>query len=174
MSEEELDIVDEKDRVIGRDTRSNVHSSRSWHRGIHVILINGKGEILLQMRGPVRDKFPSTYDVSVSEHVRSGETYEHAASRGLLEELGIADAEPRKVLHFRMNYGDPCDNMVGVVYRLLYPGPIRMDRKEIASIAFFSTEEIKVMLSQEKNMFAPWAYEILRWHLGMPSKVEQI
>jgi isopentenyldiphosphate isomerase len=174
MSSEVLDIVDNSDNVIGRDTRFNVHHSKSWHRGIHVILINGKGELLMQLRGPEKDKCPNTYDLSLSEHVMSGETYEQAAMRGLQEELGIVGVKPEKILYFRMNYGDPSDNMVGVIYKLEYEGKLAMDRKEIASIEFLSPLKIKKMLSGEKEKFAYWAYEILRWYFGLPSKVQEI
>lgn len=64
MSEEILDIVDEDDNPIGRDTRFNIHNSKSWHRGIHVIVLNSKGAMLLQLRGPGQDKLP--------EHIRFG------------------------------------------------------------------------------------------------------
>ncbi len=173
MLAEELDVVDENDNVIGKDTRFNVHHSKSWHRGIHVMLFNEKGEMLLQLRGPDRDKNPNCYDLSVSEHVRSGETYEQAAKRGLHEELGIADAKPEKILHFSMNYGDPYDNMVGVLYRMTYGGRLTKDRHEIASIQFLPLEKIKGMLDR-KEEFALWAYEILRFYFGMESKVKEI
>lgn len=173
MREEILDVVDEHDNVIGRDTRSNIHNSKSWHRGIHVIILNGRGEMLLQLRGPGQDKYPNTYDLAVSEHAKSGESYEQAAKRGLLEELGIRDAKPRKLLHLRMEYG-PCDRSVTVLFKLVYDGEIQMDEKETESIRFLPVDEVKKMLDDEKDKFSFWAYEILKWYFGCPSKVKEI
>lgn len=174
MSAELLDVVDENDNVIGRDTRFDIHRSESWHRGIHVILFNNKGEMLLQMRGPGQDKYPNTYDLAVSEHVQSGETYEQAAMRGLREELGISGAEPKRIVHFRMNYGDPYDNTVAVLFRLEYDGEMEMDRKEVASIGFFPVNKIKKMLADNPGKFTYWGREILKWFFGQESELKDI
>jgi isopentenyl-diphosphate delta-isomerase len=170
---EMLDIVDENDNVIGRDTRHNIHRSKSWHRGIHVLVFNRDGEMLLQLRGPDRDKYPNTFDLSVSEHAKAGESYDHAAKRGLLEELGIGDAEPERILRLRMEYG-PRDWSITVLYKLVYEGKMRMDRKETASIQFFPVDEVRKMLGDEKEKFSSWTYEILRWYFGLPSKLIEI
>lgn len=173
MSEEILDIVDENDNVIGKDTRYNIHHSRSWHRGIHVIVLNGKGEMLLQLRGSDRDKYPNTYDLSVSEHSTPGESYEQAAKRGLIEELGITDATPRKILHLRMEYG-PCDRSITVLFKLIYDGKIKMDERETVSTKFIPVDEVKKMINDDKVKFAFWAREILKWYFGFDSKVEEL
>ncbi len=173
MSEEVLDVVDENDRVIGKDTRFNIHHSKSWHRGIHVIILNGKGEMLLQMRGPEQDKYPNTYDLSVSEHAKAGESYDQAAKRGLSEELGIKDAKPRKLLHLKMEYG-PFDRSITVLYELKYDGEIIVDDKETISVSYLPVDEVKRMLKAEKEKFAYWAYEIIKWYFGLDTMVKEL
>ena len=176
MPEEMLDVVDENDKVTGRDTRKNVHNKGFWHRGIHVIILNRKGEMLLQLRSPGKEQYPNAYDLSVSEHVGSGESYWKAVRRGLREELGITGARPEKLLHFRMNYGNPGDNMVGVIYELRFDGKLKIDKREIQAVKFTGTDRIKKMVrdGKEKKKFSYWTYEILRWYFRMPSRVEKI
>jgi len=176
MPEEMLDVVDENDKVTGRDTRKNIHDKGFWHRGIHVIIINGKGEMLLQTRSPDKEQYPNSYDLSVSEHVSSGESYVQALMRGLREELGITGARPKKLLHFRMNYGKPGDNMVGVIYELRFDGKLKFDKKEIRAVKFTEADMVKRMIldGKEKKRFSYWTYEILRWYFRMPSRVEKI
>jgi isopentenyldiphosphate isomerase len=173
-AEEILDLVDENDNVIGKDTRFNVHHTKSWHRGIHILVFNKKGEILLQIRAPARRQFPGKYDLSVSEHVLSGETYENAARRGLKEELGIAGVRPERIVYFRMNYGDPYDNMIGVLYKINFDGKSKRDEKETASVEFFPQEKLRKMIVEEPEKFACWTLEILRWHFGMESKLRDV
>jgi len=45
---EYLDVVDENNRVIGRETREKIHGSGLWHRGVHVIVFDSKNRLILQ------------------------------------------------------------------------------------------------------------------------------
>lgn len=166
-----LDVVDEDNRIIGKETRRKIHSSGLWHRGIHALVLNSMGRLILQMRSAAKDKFPNRYDCSVSEHLEEGETYEAAAVRGLREELGITDVGLRKLMRFRMNYGLN-DNMISELYECRYDGPIRIDRRETRGLEALSLSEIREMLTEDEGKFAPWTREILKWYLGLPSRVE--
>jgi isopentenyldiphosphate isomerase len=168
-----LDVVDEDDRVIGRETREKTHSSGLWHRGVHVLIFNSKERLILQMRSAIKDKCPNHYDCSVSEHVEEGEAYEDAAIRGLGEELGITDAKLKKILKFRMNYG-PNDNMISELYECQHDGPVRIDKYETQSLECLSLHEIKEMLTKNEDKFASWTKEILKWYLKLPSRVEAL
>ena len=58
MAEEFFDVVDERDRVIGRAPRSEVHA-RGWlHRAVHIFVFNSRGELLVQRRSAAMDMFP--------------------------------------------------------------------------------------------------------------------
>lgn len=170
---EYLDVVAENNQIIGKETRKKIHGSGLWHRGVHVLVIDTKGLLTLQLRSPSKDKFPNHYDCSVSEHLKRGETYEAAAIRGLKEELGISDVKLRRLLRFKMNYGLD-DNMISELFECYYNGMVRIDKHEIQSLEYFSLNDIKLMLLQNESKFAPWTREILRWYLTIPSKVEAL
>lgn len=89
--EESMDIVNENDEVVGRDTRKNVHKNYEIHRGVHVIVVNSQGEVALQRRSMAKDYYPGYLDISVGGQVASGESYHSAAVREMAEELGCAD-----------------------------------------------------------------------------------
>jgi methionyl-tRNA synthetase len=57
------------------------------------------------MRSVSKDKFPSHYDCSVSEHLEEGETYEKAAIRGLTDGYLTIDGE--KISKSKGNIIDP-------------------------------------------------------------------
>ena len=166
-----LDVVDENNQVIGKETREKIHGSGLWHRGVHVLVFNSKGHLILQMRSAAKDKFPNHYDLSVSEHLEDRETYEAAAIRGLREELKITDVELKRLMGFKMNYG-PNDNMISELYECRYDGSTQIDKRETQSLETFSLSEIKEMLSKDEDKFAPWTKEILKWYLKFPSRVE--
>jgi len=164
-----LCIVGEDDILIGPGERERVHCSDMWHRGVHILLSRPDGRMLLQMRGKDRDKYPSHYDLSVSEHVNFEESYEEAAVRGLKEELGI-EAPLVEIAHFRMNYG-PADNMVARLYTAVYGGEIEAASSETASLHYLTEAEISRMLEADPDAFAPWTREILKHCLGMDNNL---
>jgi len=87
---EYLDLVDENDKVIGKEDRNIIYKN-GWKnfRVINIIIFTKDNKILLPQRSENRRVFPNCYDCSVGGHVDSGETYEEAAYRELKEELGI-------------------------------------------------------------------------------------
>jgi len=168
-----LDVVDENDHVIGKATREEIHSSELWHRGVHVFVFDSQGKLLLPIRSSTKDKFPNTYDCSVSEHLKTGETYEEAAIRGLREELGITEPCLRQLVKFRMPYGTN-DNTIAVLYECRYPSKIKADKTEVKSAGLLSLSEVKKLLLREEHKFAPWTRELLKWYLGMSSRIEEM
>ncbi len=88
--EEIFDVVDEKDRVVGRAARREVHQNSWFHRSVHIFVFNAKNELFLQKRSEAKDENPGLWDSSVSGHVDSGEDYVTCAHREMREELGIA------------------------------------------------------------------------------------
>jgi 16S rRNA (adenine1518-N6/adenine1519-N6)-dimethyltransferase len=89
MSEEIFDVVNDRDEIVGRQSRREVHRLGLKHRAVHVVLFNGRGEIFLQKRSMKKDCFPGAWDSSASGHLDVGESYDACAVRELREELGL-------------------------------------------------------------------------------------
>lgn len=147
-----LDIVNEKDEVIGQKTRKEVHSSNLVHRGAHVFVFNSRGEILLQKRSLKKDKYPGFWG-DMAGHIDSGENYEESARRELKEELGI-EAKLEFFMKFRKHFEN--DQEIITVFKCVHDGPIKIDREEIDEVKFFSPEEIRNMLESGEKI-APGA-----------------
>lgn len=94
-SDELLDVVNDRDEVIDHAARAAVHARRLNHRAVHVLLVNDRGEIYLQLRAATKESFPGCWDSSASGHVAAGEDYLPAAVRELEEELGLSVAPDR-------------------------------------------------------------------------------
>lgn len=88
--DEFLDIVDQNDKVIGQKLRSEIYSQKlSNFRVVNAFLINEKGQLWIPRRCANKRIFPLCLDASMGGHVSSGETYEEAFKRELMEELNI-------------------------------------------------------------------------------------
>ena len=88
--DEVFDVVDERDIVVGREYRREIHRRSLLHRAIHIFWLRGDGQLCLQRRSYAKDNCPGLLSSSCAGHVDSGEDYLGAAVRELHEELGIA------------------------------------------------------------------------------------
>ena len=88
--EECFDILDENGNLTGKKKlRSDVHRDGAWHKAVHIWIINGNGEILLQRRSANKDSYPNMLDISCAGHLSSGDSSIEGAIRELKEELNI-------------------------------------------------------------------------------------
>jgi isopentenyldiphosphate isomerase len=169
--DELLDIVNDEDIVTGQEMRSTAHQLGLQHRGVHVFLFTHDGKMLVQKRSADRAASPSMLDCSVSEHVKTGESYLDAAMRGMKEEMGVDGIEVKPLVKFRMNYG-PNDNEISTLYEGgVDPVNVKFDPIEIEEINYYSLEELQEMIEEGDTKFCSWFVELLNWHAGKPSKM---
>ncbi len=75
MHDEQIDVYDEKGKPTGEILpRAEVHDKELWHQIVLAWVYNSQGEVLLQHRSDSRNSFPNTWDVSISGHIRSGDS----------------------------------------------------------------------------------------------------
>jgi isopentenyldiphosphate isomerase len=153
MSEEIFDVVNERDEVIGRRTRSEVHRLGLMHRAVHVLLLNSRGQTFLQKRSMKKDRQPGVWDSSASGHVDSGEDYNTCAVRELREELGVVLPVPPKRL-FKLAASAETDQEHVWVYRGTSEGPFTLHPDEIESGGWFNSEEVTRWMAQRPQDFA--------------------
>ncbi len=94
MNEDELlDLVDNKDHIIGQIWRSATdrlsRSGEGYIRAATCLIQNSKGELWIPRRTKDKRIAPLGLDSSMQEHIGKGETYEQATVRGLKEELAL-------------------------------------------------------------------------------------
>jgi isopentenyl-diphosphate Delta-isomerase len=84
-----LDLVDERDRVVGTVRKDATESDpKLLHREV-AILIHRDGELLWQLRSAAKSVMPLMWDCACAGHVGAGDAPEAAAHRELREELGF-------------------------------------------------------------------------------------
>lgn len=159
--EELVDIVDEKNNIIGKSTRGEAHRKGLIHRALSVLVLNTQGKILLQQRSANRSIHALSWDLSTSEHVQSGETYEDAGKRSLKEELGVtADVERVSQTNlqkrkYQLRGKTVYENEIVCMLITKHDGPFKLDPNEVNQVKFFNEEEIEKMI-EVGTKFTPW------------------
>jgi isopentenyl-diphosphate delta-isomerase type 1 len=163
MLEEIFDVVNERDEVIGRMPRAQVHREGHKHRAVHVLVFNGRGEIFLQKRSMTKDTFPGVWDSSASGHLDSGEEYDRCAVREVWEELGLTlSAAPPRV--FRIEACVETGQEFVWVYRAEAEGPFVLHPEEIETGGWFMPEAVDAWIARAEGEFAPGFVKIWkRW-----------
>ena len=147
MSEEIFDVVNARDEVIDRRSRTEVHRLGLLHRAVHVWVFNAQRQIFLQKRSRTKDRQPGLWDSSASGHVDSGEGYDAAAERELMEELGLKPLKKPERL-FKLNACAETDQEFVWVYRCEANGPFTLNRDEIEEGGWFTRQQISDWIRQ--------------------------
>jgi isopentenyldiphosphate isomerase len=138
--DELLPVVDDLDQVIGTRTRKEVHALGLKHRAVHLVVWNGRGEILLQRRSMRKDSHPGWWDISMGGHVDPGETYEQAATREVGEELGLINVTFEEVAR---RDPTPASGWEFVrIYSCPHEGPFRPKPDEIDELRWVSLHQV--------------------------------
>ena len=147
-------MVNDRDEVVGRATRREVHATGLWHRAVHVLVFDSAGRVFLQKRSMAKDLSPGLWDSSCSGHLDAGEEYDRAAVRELAEEIGVRVAMP-PARWFRLTACEQTGWEFVWVYRLRYDGAIVVDEKEIQYGEWVLPAEVTSRLQARANEFCP-------------------
>lgn len=139
MNNEYLAVVDDRDIIIGRLPRREIHASGLRHRAVHILVFNDHEQLFLQKRSMKKDLNKGLWDTSAAGHVDDGETYDSCAPRELSEELGItAELQPL----FKLDATPELGMEFIQVYRCLHNGPFELAEDEIDEGAWLTVPEI--------------------------------
>jgi isopentenyldiphosphate isomerase len=153
MGEEIFDVVNERDEVIGRETRREVHARGLMHRAVHVLVFNRAGQVFLQKRSLRKDRQPGLWDSSASGHLDSGEDYDACAVRELREEIGLRPAAAPQRL-FKLPASAQTDQEHVWVYRCEAEGPFELQAEEIERGDWFTPQEVDRWMAERPGEFA--------------------
>lgn len=154
-TDEWFDVVNERDEVIDRRTRREVHATGLWHRAVHVLVFDAAGRVFLQKRSMLKDLCPGLWDSSCSGHLDSGEEYDAAAVRELAEEIGVKIAQP-PARWFRLTACEQTGWEFVWVYRLTgYAGPIVLEETEIQFGEWVAPAEVTARMAERPADFCP-------------------
>ncbi|MGH6768080.1 MAG: isopentenyl-diphosphate Delta-isomerase [Xanthobacteraceae bacterium] len=167
MAEEQLIVVDERNRAVGFGGKTPVHRAGLLHRAFSIFLVDDKGRILLQRRSRRKYHSGGLWANSCCGHPRPGEQTLPAARRRLREELG---AEGPLSFGFFSRYRAELDGgMQENEFVYVYFGPLSSslapDPTEVSDVEFVSVDDLRRRVAREPDAFAYWLKHYLRNHL---------
>ncbi|MEZ0328143.1 MAG: NUDIX domain-containing protein [Dissulfuribacterales bacterium] len=138
-------IVNDKNEVVEALPRAEMRQKRLPHRAVYILVLNHKHELFVQKRTDTKDIYPGHFDIAAGGVVLSGESWEQAAKRELLEELGIrADLTPL----FEFHHVTENNDVWGMSYLCLHEGPFVLQAEEVAEGGFMKLQDIWEMARQ--------------------------
>ncbi|HEY3483420.1 MAG TPA: NUDIX domain-containing protein [Streptomyces sp.] len=166
-ADEIIDIVDERDRVVGQSPRGEAYAKGLRHRCAFILARDAEDRIFVHRRTAAKLVFPSLYDMFVGGVVGAGETYDEAALREAEEELGVSGL-PRPERLFTFLYEDGPRTWWSAVYQVRCELPVSPQESEVAWHAFLTEEELTARLAEWE--WVPDGLEgyrrLLKWRAG--------
>lgn len=144
--DEIVDMVNEKDEVIGKSTKGEVNSNPNViHREVAVLIYNNEGKILIQQRSKNKRTNPLMWIISVAGHVKSGQTYDEAAHMELKEELGF-DTELKLYEKQLFRLSNETQFTCSYLGKVPEDAQIKFDSNETEAVRFVNESELDEML----------------------------
>ncbi len=151
-AKEMLPVVDDAGNVRAQASREFCHGgTKPLHPVVHLHVINRKGEIYLQQRGPHKDLLPLKWDTAVGGHVAYGEYILEALFREASEELHLHDFHPQWLCSYV--FESQREKELVNVFAAVGEYDIQPDRDEVKDGRFWTPEEIGNTLG--KGVFTP-------------------
>jgi len=156
MSKDELlDLVNEKDEVIGEVWMSEAHNNSSIiHREVAISVFHKRGDVLIQRRSMIKTNDPGKWVITAAGHIGAGENPKDAVERELYEELGFkVDAIFYKKI-FEKRVGCPGTKearFFWIYYSIVDKKPnFKIDKREVIDAKWISPNKL-VAFSKKNN-----------------------
>ncbi len=156
--EEFVVLVDEQDNQLGLMEKQQAHVAGLLHRAFSVFVFNSNGALLLQQRAEDKYHSPLLWTNTCCSHPRENETYEQAAHRRLIEEMGF-DCELVGKFHFiyKAQLGEKLfEHELDHVFVGNYDGEVQINPEEVADFKWMSMDELISDMNSKPDKYTIW------------------
>jgi isopentenyl-diphosphate Delta-isomerase len=163
---EELILVDERNRAVGRAEKWAVHKAGHLHRAFSIFLVDRDGRLLLQRRSRAKYHSAGLWANSCCGHPRPGERTASAARRRLGEELG-ATVPLRFAFTARYCTSLPnglTENEIVYVYFGSAPAALSPNPAEVSAIAWEKLPQLQADIAHHPRRYAYWLRYYMKNH----------
>lgn len=166
MKKDFVILVDDNDCEIGMMEKLQAHQEGALHRAFSILIINSKGELLLQQRAIGKYHSEGLWTNACCSHPKPGESIEMAAERRLIEELGI---NTQLIPSFQFKYYVNLDNQLieheyDHVLFGTYSGKMNPNPTEVMNTKWLSLQQIQEQMITLPHHFTFWFKEIITKH----------
>ena len=155
MEQELLDIVNQKDEVIGKDTKENKFRKNLISRNVAIFILGDNKKLLITKRSSQKESFPNRYDLAACGNVKAGESYEDTAKREVMEELGIyCDLKFLGKIFNEFKEDEKKIKYFTGIFQGRFSGKVKLS-DELVELKRLSIEEVGELINKNKNLFTP-------------------
>ena len=135
--DDQIALVDLDDKIIGYETKAEVHRRGLLHRAFSVFIVKD-GKMLIQMRNPDKYHSGGLWSNTCCSHQRLGEVLEESVHRRMLFRTDLIEYE------------------YDHVFAGSYDGDILLNTEEASEIRWISFADLKDELLHTPEKFSSW------------------
>ncbi len=158
-----LDIVNEKDEVIGSASRDDIYANKLPSRIVHVLIFDNTGKMALQKRSANLSFCPGYWSTAAGGHVQTGEDYIAAALREYEEELGLR-SELELVGKDIYTDGGGMRKFLST-FKTIYTGQFKISPEEVDEVKYFTIEELRQMIAGGEKIHPELLFLLKKYYL---------
>lgn len=147
---EKVEVIDDNGNVLRIVSRKEAIEKNLKHKAAFVIVKNSNNEFYITQRKNTKRVYPSLWVTGAGGAVNAGESYEEAAHRELLEELGF---DSDIIYLFDFDHTSDVNNYKAKVFVTTYDGEISIDSKESEQGKWVSEKELIEYM--DKDLICP-------------------
>ncbi len=151
-------LVDERDHEVGIMEKMEAHRKGKLHRAFSILLLNSKGEMLIQKRATNKYHSAGLWSNACCSHPRPGESMEDATQRRLKEELGI-NAQPvfsHSFIYKADFSNDLSENEFDHVYTIIHDAVPKVNPTEVEEWRFVDLKSLKRDIINNSQNYTYW------------------
>lgn len=160
-------LVDKNDVIVGYEEKQIVHSKGLLHRAFSIIIVNSKGEFLLQRRAMGKYHSAGLWTNACCSHLPKGLELESFAHQRLKEEMGF-DCELKYVetFRYRVEFEDGMiENEIDHIYFGVFNDDPQPDPTEVYGWKWVGVDEAREGIRVTPDLYTYWFRFIVEHHL---------
>ncbi len=156
--EEQIILVDKKDKQIGTIGKTEAHEKGLLHRAFSIFVTNDRGEMMIQKRAAKKYHCGGLWTNTCCSHPRNGENISVAVHRRLKEEMGFdCPLTELFVFQYRVVFDNGLtENEINHVFVGKYNGPVVLNPEEADDWKWIATDDVKFDVVKNPNNFTYW------------------
>lgn len=163
MSNDYVILVNESDQETGVMEKLEAHQKGLLHRAFSVLVMNNRGEILLQRRAFKKYHSAGLWTNTCCSHPKPGETTLEAASRRLKEEMGfVCELTINQHIIYKVEFPNGLiEHELDYIITGKYNLDPAINPEEVAEWKWISPEQLRLEIENNPQDFTHWFKLIL-------------
>jgi len=156
-----VDVVDDKNRVVGVAERKSLFDDKLNFRTVHILLFDRLNRLVLQQLPSNHPRNPNRLGSSVAGYLNRHENYAQAAKRKLKQELHIT-AQLKDIGQLEM-LDNASHKFIEIFVGRLRARP-KFERDEINELIYMYPEDVSALLKTSPEKFTPTFQRVYEYY----------